>query len=277
MTPGDRAHDGPSPYRPPLSTRDLRARLLVRGGLWCAVDVVESTGSTNADLRASALAGAAEGTVLLAEEQVQGRGRLDRRWQAPARSSLALSFLLRPPPEAPTSWGWLPLMTGLAVAEAVASVSTLDAGVKWPNDVLVGDAKVAGILAEHVTTPGGPAVVVGVGLNVSQTPEELPVPTAGSLLGLGADVDRAELAVAVLERIAERYQGWRIDPDALRGDYLGRCTTLGRPVAAQLPAALEVSGTAVDVDSTGRLVLDVGGERVEVAVADVVHLRTHRS
>lgn len=260
--------------RPPLDPGRLRARLLRRDTLWCAVDVVDSTGSTNADLRRAADAGAAEGTVLIAEEQVSGRGRLDRRWLAPPRSSLAVSFLLRPPPDAPGAWGWLPLLTGLAAGEAVARLTGVDARVKWPNDVVVEERKLAGILAEHVTTAAGAAVVVGVGLNVSQTPDELPFPAAVSLLGCGAsDVDRSELAAVVLERVDARYQDWLTDPARLRGDYLARSATVGRPVNATMPGGTGLTGTAVDVDVSGRLVVEAGQARHHIAAGDVVHLR----
>ena len=127
----------------------LRAKAL--GGLWTAVDVVASTGSTNADLLARAVAApdAPEGQVLVAEEQTAGRGRLGRSWTSVPGASLTFSVLLRPAPVQAGRRGWLPLMTGVAVASAVRAVAGLDAVLKWPNDVLVGDRKLAGILAEQ--------------------------------------------------------------------------------------------------------------------------------
>ena len=117
--------------------------------------------------------------MVVAEHQTAGRGRLDRSWETPPRAALTFSVLLRPS-VGPEQWPWLPLLTGYAVGTALRDAG-FDAGVKWPNDVLIGDLKVAGILVERVDTPTGPAAVLGVGLNVSTTAEELPVPTATSL------------------------------------------------------------------------------------------------
>src|SRR5262245_33528909 len=137
-----------SPYadlsRPPLQAAPLRRALV--GRLWTDVRVVTETGSTNADLVAAARTGAAEGLVLVAESQTAGRGRFDRVWQAPPRSSLTLSVLLRPS-VSPARLGWLPLLTGVALAESVGRIAVVDAALKWPNDLLLdGRRKVAGIL-----------------------------------------------------------------------------------------------------------------------------------
>lgn len=157
--------------RRPLDVAELRGRLVTAGGLWRDVTVVPQTGSTNADLLAEARAGAAEGLVLVAEEQTAGRGRLGRSWSAPPGAGLIFSVLLRPAGVPPTRLGWLPLLTGVAVASAVRDQTGLPASLKWPNDVLVGERKLAGILAEA----HGDAVVVGVGLNITLTQAELPV------------------------------------------------------------------------------------------------------
>src|SRR4051794_15768172 len=125
--------------RPPLSASRLRGAL-VSGGPWRAVEVVEQTASTNADVSARARAGEAAGLVVIAEEQTAGRGRLDRTWQAPARSSLLLSSLFRPSTPAAT-WTLLPFVAGVAVAEALRAVARLPAELKWPNDVLVDGRK----------------------------------------------------------------------------------------------------------------------------------------
>ncbi len=277
MTPSNRWSDL---ERPPLNETALRRALITPGGLWTALDVVADTGSTNSDLVARAREGAAEGAVLVAEEQSAARGRLDRRWSAPVRSGLFFSVLLRPgvPEE---RWGWLPLLAGVATATAVAHTAGIDTALKWPNDLLVTvggeERKAAGILAERA---GQNAVVVGVGLNVSLRQDELPVPTAGSLALAGAqEIDRDPILRAVLRSLAQWYEAWRAadgDPHAcrLQEAYAAGCATLGRAVRAELPGGREVVGEAVAVDTDGRLVIrrsDGVGE--PVGAGDVVHLR----
>ncbi|MFD8075264.1 biotin--[acetyl-CoA-carboxylase] ligase [Streptomyces sp. NPDC059718] len=266
--------------RPPLNAAALRRAIVTPDSLWTDLDVVDSTGSTNSDLGARAREGAAEGAVLVAEEQSAGRGRLDRQWQAPARSGLFFSVLLRPTSVPPRRWGWLPLLAGVATATAVARTAGVDTGLKWPNDVLVTvdgeERKTGGILAERV---GDDAVVIGIGLNVTLREEELPVPAAGSLMLAGAKVtDRDPLLRAVLRSVADWYGEWlRADGDPagsrLQQAYAAGCVTLGRTVRAELPGGGEVGGRAVAVDDDGRLVVATGeGERA-VAAGDVVHVR----
>src|SRR5215472_4561867 len=163
--------------RPVLDAARLNGALAPWPGLWREVRVVEETGSTNADLLAEAQAGAGEGLVLVAEAQTAGRGRLGRRWISPPRRALTFSVLLRPAVPAGLL-GWVPLLAGVAVASALEHTAGVDARLKWPNDVLAGGAKLAGILAER----WGSAIVVGTGINVLQQRGELPVPTATSLL-----------------------------------------------------------------------------------------------
>ncbi|MEV0780737.1 biotin--[acetyl-CoA-carboxylase] ligase [Streptomyces sp. NPDC050433] len=278
--------------RPPLNTTALRRGLIVPGSLWTSLDIVPATGSTNSDLAARADS-LPEGAVLVAEEQTRGRGRLDRVWTAPARSGLFLSVLLRPGPDVPVErWGWLPLLTGVAVATAVARAAGVDTALKWPNDLLVtvggkaGDEgtaaakeerKAGGILAERA---GADAVVVGIGLNVSLTEAELPVPGAGSLaLANAVSVDRDPLLRAVLRGLERWYGAWRDaagDPAAsgIQEAYVAGCATLGRAVRAELPGERQLVGDAVAIDGDGRLVVATeGGGREPVAAGDVVHLR----
>lgn len=259
--------------RPPLDAVALGRALALPDGPWREVRVVPTTGSTNADL--AVLAGAAEpgGLVLVAEEQTAGRGRLARGWQAPPRSGLTFSVLLRPDVD-PTRWAWLPLLAGLAAAEAVSRLGEVDVRLKWPNDLVVDDRKLAGILAERV----GDAVVVGMGLNVSLRADERPVPAATSLaLEDAACTDRDPLLRAVLRRLAERLADWteaRGDPEAgLRADYSARCATLGRPVRVEVPGGSAVEGEAVGVDAEGRLVVRGAAGDLALAAGDVVHLR----
>lgn len=238
---------------------------------------VRETGSTNVDVAALARDGAAEGTVLVTEYQSAGRGRLDRTWEAPAGSSLTASFLLRPTDVPVARWPWLPLLAGVAAVEALAELGVSDAGVKWPNDVLIGEHKLAGILVERVDTPTGSAAIAGVGLNVLQGRNQLP-PTATSLrLHGAADVGPDDVLTALCDRLAEHYTAWRSsagDPAGGLGvAYRRHCVTLGRYVRAELPAGTMTEGRAVDVDDSGRLVLDTGSGRLPVGAGDIVHLR----
>ena len=276
---------------PPALDADALRRLVLRpGGLWRALDVVPSTGSTNADLLALARAGncAPEGVILAAEEQTAGRGRMGRSWVSPPRAALTFSLLLKPAPVPPARRGWLPLLAGVAVAEAVRTVAAVDARLKWPNDVLVGEAKLSGILAEAV----GDAVVVGVGINVSAAPPELPQkalpPTCLRALG-AASLAREPLLAEILAEFERWYLAWREaggDPDrcGLRAEYTRLSATIGRRLQVELPGGQLVSGLAVGVDEDGRLVVRVepGNEsesateeapEFPVAAGDVVHLR----
>jgi BirA family biotin operon repressor/biotin-[acetyl-CoA-carboxylase] ligase len=264
--------------RPPLSGRALTTGLVRPGGLWQEIRVVPQTGSTNDDLVAAARGGAAEGTVLVAEAQTAGHGRLDRQWTSPPRAGLTFSVLLRPGPAVPIRyWAWLPLLAGLSVQRAVTRLAEVDAWLKWPNDLLVGPAraKAAGLLGQLADG----ALVLGVGLNVSTRADELPGPQATSLaLAEAACIDRDPLLRAILRRLADDYTGWRAaagDPEAsgLRAEYAAACDTLGRSVRALLPDGTEVGGTAAAVDADGRLVLrGADGERA-LAAADVRHVR----
>ncbi|MDY6999453.1 MAG: biotin--[acetyl-CoA-carboxylase] ligase [Actinomycetota bacterium] len=180
-------------------------RAAASGTQWRRVDVVEQTGSTNADLISRAAGGEdIAGSVLLAEFQSAGRGRHGRSWSAPPRSQISMSVAVDTSEVAPTGWGWLPLLTGLVVVQTVRDFG-IDAALKWPNDVLVGTGKLAGILAE-VTAP---TVVIGLGVNVSFTEDELPDPNAVSLSMLGHNADRNELAIALLQELDTRLAHWR--------------------------------------------------------------------
>ncbi|MEU9664900.1 biotin--[acetyl-CoA-carboxylase] ligase [Streptomyces bobili] len=268
--------------RPPLNAVALRRGLVQEGGLWTGIDIVPRTGSTNSDLVALAAAGKAdEGAVLVAEEQTSGRGRLDRRWTAPPRSGLFFSVLLRPAEVPVARWGWLPLLTGVAVATGLSRAAGVDTALKWPNDLLVTvggeERKAGGILAERA---GADGVVVGVGINVTLRAEELPVPQAGSLALAGAvSTDRDPLLRGVLRALEEWYGRWRAaggDPlgSGLQEAYAAGCATLGRTVRAELPGDRSVVGEAVAVDGDGRLVLATEeGVREPVGAGDIVHLR----
>ncbi|RRR97567.1 biotin--[acetyl-CoA-carboxylase] ligase [Glycomyces terrestris] len=260
-----------TPTRKPLDRHALWSLLSEKSDFWTEVDVVGVTGSTNADLAEAARHGAGQGRVLLAEEQVSGRGRLDRRWESPARASLMMSFLLRPtlPRE---QWGTLSIAAAVALEEALHAVCAVRAKLKWPNDVLIGGRKVCGILAQAE----GSAVVVGAGLNVSQTEAELPVPGATSLLLAGAaTLDREEIAAAFLAHVAAVYRTWEEQgPASVVERWERNSDTLGRQVAVSFPNGRSLTGRAVGIDADGRLRVDPGDGPVEtVAAGDVVHLR----
>lgn len=263
----------PSPVdRPPLDVDALRDAILVDGGLWTAVEALESTTSTNADVVAAVARGAAEGLVVTAEHQTSGRGRLDRRWEVPPRSGLVVSVLLRPDHVPLPRWTWLPLLTGLAVDMTVRDCGVAS-GLKWPNDVLVDDRKLCGILLERAEGPAGAAAVVGIGLNVALGADELPVPTATSMRLEGATtLDRGvvlQVLLGHLERLYTRWAGSGGDPAPLRADYLERCVTVGSAVRVELPDGSTLRGVADDVDPLGRLV--VAGRAL--SAGDVTHVR----
>lgn len=268
--------------RPPLQITPLNRALVRPGSFWTRIEVRQRTDSTNADVAAAARDGVPEGLVVVAEEQGVGRGRLDRAWISPPRAGLTFSVLLRPgsgaDPVPGQRRGWLPLLAGVALARAVGKVGEVEAVLKWPNDLLLGPdrRKAAGLLAEVADD----AVVLGIGLNVSTRPDELPPGVAATSLALeqSACVDRDTLLRAVLRELAGDYTVWRSaggDPEAsgLRRAYLESCATLGRRVLVELPGRQPLLGEAIDVDLDGRLVVDPdgGGQPVPVAAGDVVH------
>jgi BirA family biotin operon repressor/biotin-[acetyl-CoA-carboxylase] ligase len=269
--------------RPALDGVTLAAALTRDGGLWRSLDVVEEIGSTNAALAASAAAdadaNAPEGAVLVAEHQVAGRGRLDRVWTSPPRAGLTVSFLLRPDVPAARR-GWLPLLTGVALAEAVGDVTGVRASLKWPNDLLAMDGrKLAGILAESLPSPTHPtAVVVGVGLNVNTAAAELPDTGTSLSQVLGATVDRGPVLLAFLRAVERRYRRWTEvlgDPvsSGLAEEYLRWSSTVGTEVSVSLPDGSTLNGTAQAIDWDGRLVVATAEGSVELASGDVRHVR----
>lgn len=255
-------------------------------GLLNRLDVVARTGSTNADLLAAARSGAPDRTVLVAELQESGRGRMDRRWDSPTGTGLNFSVLLRPAGVPSNRWGWLPLLAGVALVRTLRELTPVTAALKWPNDLLLGPSgagnaarKGAGLLAEVASVGADPALVLGIGLNVRTRAEDLP-DTATSLAAEGAPVARGELLVALLRRLLADEASWRAaagDPDAtgLRAAYRSVCATLGSRVRLELPGGQTELAVAEDVDPDGRLVVrdERTGERRAVAAGDVVHLR----
>jgi BirA family biotin operon repressor/biotin-[acetyl-CoA-carboxylase] ligase len=226
----------------------------------------------------AAAAGVPDRTVLVAELQTAGRGRLGRTWRAPAGAALTVSVLLRPTAVAPARRGWVGGLLGLAVLAAVRQRTGLVAALKWPNDVLIGGRKVAGILAELT---GSGALVAGAGLNVTLDAGELPRSDATSLLLAGARPDslgREDLLTAVLDAFAPLLDRWEttdgdVDAAGLRAEYLAHCATVGTAVTILLPNGDRVVGTAIDVAPDGAIVIEDGTEPRPYTAGDVLHLR----
>ncbi len=238
---------------------------------------VSSTGSTISDLIAQA-AELVDFSVLITDEQMSGRGRSGRSWEAPSGSSMMASVLLRPNSVAATQFSWLPLIAGLSLANAVSSFGGAKrAMVKWPNDVLIGDFKVAGVLSEALPDLSG--VVIGTGLNIFQSREQLPVETASSLSVEGIAVPSIDAVLAeYLKHLRRNYD----DFISCRGELAGTdllqaiknsCATIGRAVRVILPGDKEILGEAIDIDDLGRLVVAHDGKHTTVSVGDIVHLR----
>lgn len=255
-----------------LDREVLYAALVTPGSPWRDVEHHATIGSTNA--RAAWLA--APWRVVVADHQSEGRGRLARTWEAPPGTSVAVSATVPVPDQGQS---WLPLLAGVAVAEAVTEVAGVQADLKWPNDVLLptdGDRKVCGILCEVVQAPAGGCVVIGAGINVDQDRGQLPVDSATSLaLGGAPDVDRNRLVAAYLSAVARWYAVLTGgDPAGLRDAYRRRCSTIGRSVTLSRPDGPDLLGTAVAVDDDGRLVVEAADGRHSWAAGDVTHVRS---
>jgi BirA family transcriptional regulator, biotin operon repressor / biotin---[acetyl-CoA-carboxylase] ligase len=258
-----------------MSAQWLRESLIVPGSLWREIRVVPETGSTNSDLMADARRGLAEGVVLVAEVQSAGRGRMGREWIAVPGAGLTFSVLLRPAAVPQARRVWLPLLAGVALGTALREVAGVDARLKWPNDVQVNGAKLAGILSEQA----GDAIVVGAGVNVSTRRDELPVEGATSLALEGAAVtDRDRLLAGTLRQLERWYRAWTArggdaGASGLRAEYQRLCATVGRQVTVSLPGGTTVTGLALEVDAEGRLVVRSASGLVPVSAGDVVHVR----
>jgi BirA family biotin operon repressor/biotin-[acetyl-CoA-carboxylase] ligase len=299
--------------RDSLDAEIVGAGLVTSGQPWRGVEFHAALASTNTRLRElvtgattptgphAAASGARDGGlwwVVLTDHQTGGRGRLGRVWEVPDRASVAVSCAV--PVTEPAVAGWLPLLAGLALSRALRTVSRaagheLDPRLKWPNDVLLGDdedRKVSGILCELVAIPAPAAgaretsyvVVVGTGVNVEQSRDELPVDTATSLVLAGATVRREDVVVAYLRELAALLRGLEgTTPDGsqavgavdepTRAAYVSACATVGARVRVHLPGGVEAVGDAVDIDRDGGLVVVTPSGRRTFAAGDVVHVR----
>ena len=295
------------PPRTPLDVDAVNARVRPLG---LRVESVAQTGSTNTDL--SGRAGSADGTVLCAEEQVAGRGRMGRAWTAPASSQLIVSVSLTCPDVPAERLGLVPLLAGLSIAQGINDATSLQATLKWPNDVLVDGRKLVGVLVEAAEVQPTPRLVVGFGVNYDLTRDELPVPHATSLAleiagagagatgagavgvdsagvaGAGAVGDdsagatgvlpsREDVLVRILTQLAEDVQRFRSlggAPMTFMSRYKKLSATLGRSVKVMLPGDRELLGEAVDISDAGELVVRATDGTVHsVAAGDVIHVR----
>ncbi len=251
----------------PRARLDQTALQAAAGAPW-TVRLYDALDSTN-----QVAAGAPErNLVVVADHQQAGRGRLDRVWVTPDGAALTFTAVVDPSLD-DQWWPLLPLATGLAVARATGAV------LKWPNDVLIEDQKVCGILIERIQSRSGPLALIGVGINVSQTREELPVETATSLLLAGRPTDRTALFHEVLAGIRAYVGVLAGSPHSLVTSYRASCSTLGQTVRVELPSGQSLVGEATDLDPHGRLMVDTGIETgvVSVAAGDVVHVRPAQS
>jgi BirA family biotin operon repressor/biotin-[acetyl-CoA-carboxylase] ligase len=235
------------------------------------VTLLPTAESTNAAAEAQPVAG----SIVVADHQTAGRGRLDRQWETPPGTALTFSAVVDPE-LADQDWPLLPLATALAVAEGVRRAADVDPRLKWPNDLLLtdgqGEGKVAGILLERIANPEDPdrpLAIIGIGINVGMTREQLPVPTATSLAIAGAHVDRTEVFHEVVKALTHVLDRLSDDPAEVLEQYRGACTTLDRHVEVHLPDGSVFTGLAEDLDAHGRLIVD--GKAV--GAGDVVHVR----
>lgn len=249
--------------RPPLSAEAISEKI----SRYWRVSVVEVTGSTQDDIsKRVAEKKAHSGDVLATEFQTSGRGRLDRKFDAPTSSALMFSFYITPSRDK-SDWSFLPLLTGLS---AIFALTTLDPEaaptLKWPNDILLGDGKLGGIISQ--ATEGG--VIIGVGINVGMTQSELPVTHATSLALHNFPILNRNLILATFLTIFEElYERWQKGED-LRHLYCERSSTIGTDVRIVNPDGSHKNGRAIDITPAGELILEDGSR---VTVGDIVHLR----
>ena len=249
--------------RTPLDEAEINSRVTP----YWRVSVVELTGSTQNDLLQLVESNnALDGQVIATEFQSNGRGRLDRTFQAPAQSALLFSFYIKPRKER-SDWGFIPLIAGLSLVRAITTIDTaMNVSLKWPNDLIINEKKCAGIIAQ--TTNEG--VVIGIGLNVSMTPNELPVSTATSLAIEGSTItDRNLLLSHLLNTFAELFEAWE-EGSELLDEYASASSTIGKKVRIELPNGENLEATVARISHTGELVLDDGRH---VTAGDVIHLR----
>jgi BirA family biotin operon repressor/biotin-[acetyl-CoA-carboxylase] ligase len=229
--------------------------------------VVEVTGSTQDDLyQLASSESAIPKTILASEYQTNGRGRLDRNFEAAPHSALTFSIYIEPKVDK-SEWSFLTLLAGLSVHEALHALDPqTEIGIKWPNDLLIGEKKFVGMIAQ-ATDKG---VVLGIGINVGMSKEELPVANATSLAIEGFSIlDRNTLLATIINHFEINLEMWEHDQSFL-AEYRSASVTIGKDVEVTLPGGEVLKSRAIDISNAGGLMLENGSE---VTVGDVVHLR----
>ena len=231
-------------------------------------DVIDST---QISLVAQVVQGvAAPGDVYLAEFQSAGKGRANRNFTSQPGDGVLLSTVIAAHTQPENRWGWIPLITGVAACAAIFKSTGINAQLKWPNDLMIGDEKVGGIIAEKINEK----VVVGIGINCLQTAENLPAPGATSLqLHTDEKVDRTKLVIALLESLKSISEEWEKKPLPIENKYRQLSATLEQSIRVVLPDGSESTGRAVAISSNGALVLADGRELI---AADVTHIRLNK-
>ena len=238
----------------------------------------EKVTSTNEIALALFHQGASEGTLVVADAQTRGRGRLGRTWVSPSGVNLYCSYILR---SGNVEWvSWVPLIASLAVACAIYAETKVDTKIKWPNDLLINGKKVAGVLAETISGNGTiQSVVLGIGINVNMDKEALPSslhPTTTSLFEhVDYFIDRDKLLESLTVALGTQYQNfWADGPSVVMSDYLRLSDTVGKRVVAYLPAGRLVEGWADGIELDGSLRLRrAQGDMLIIRSADILHLR----
>ena len=275
---------------PPL-TRDTINSTLATTWLGRRIELFDCLPSTNREAVQLAQADVEHGTVVIAESQTAGRGRLSRTWFSPPGVNLYCSIILRTahPPERLTEWlSWLPLVSGLAAAEAIEQVSPIRVSVKWPNDLLISERKAGGILCESGTgTRSDPFQIIGIGINVNGDEEDWPIDLRGSATSIWQErkmvIDRNRLLAQLLLELEHC-----LDELATHGTnrlalaYHQRCSTIGITVRATLAGGEVIVGLAEGIGRDGSLRVRPQApqpesgmpEVIHLRVADIIHLRT---
>lgn len=277
------------PASPPLTLDDIRSTLATKA-FGQQIHLHRELASTNSEAMSLAQAGAAHGTLVLTESQTAGRGRHARVWFSPPGMNLYCSLIVRGigPGLSLQDWlSWMPLTTALAIAEAVQTVAGLSLSLKWPNDLLLHERKIGGILCESsLAFPNDPIVVIGIGLNVNIPSESFPEalrPIAASLCeATSHPLDRNRLLAHLLLELEQSLEELRAHgPVRLRHAYQARCSTLGKRVRALLGPEQELAGTAEAIAADGALQLrplanspdSPPAPLIDVRAADILHLR----
>jgi BirA family transcriptional regulator, biotin operon repressor / biotin---[acetyl-CoA-carboxylase] ligase len=275
---------------PPLSLQAIQSSLATQS-LGRRIELRDQIGSTNREAVSLAQAGVEHGTVVIADSQSEGRGRLSRLWFSPPGVNLYCSIVMRKAISAGrhSEWlSWLPLTAALAAAEAIETVAATSVAVKWPNDLLIAGRKIGGILCESGTNaPSGPFQVIGIGLNINgernDFPDELRETATTIRHEVGSFIDRNRLLAQLLyelEACLDEYAQRGIERLALA--YGRRCSTIGKTVKATLADGKELVGLAEAIGKDGSLILvqraGSGDERApkvqQLRAADIVHLRS---